>query len=60
MPTTLAFTEAKIKVLKPPEGRDREYHKDSKFPGLQPRPLPGVLGAAGDKAEGPAGREFRP
>ena len=31
-----AFTEAKIKALPiPADGKDREYHKDSKHPGLQ-------------------------
>jgi len=34
MVTTFVFTEASVSALKPPPNR-REYHKDSKFPGLQ-------------------------
>ena len=35
MPTTFPFSEPKIKALKPPAGKDREYVKDATFPGLQ-------------------------
>jgi integrase len=46
MPTTFAFTEPKIRALVPPQdGRDREYHKDTKVPGLQV-----CVTAAGSKA----------
>ena len=34
MPTSFPFSEAKVKALPLPAG-DREYHKDTKFPGLQ-------------------------
>jgi integrase len=38
MVTTFPFTEARIRALKPPTAQDpngRDYHKDSKCPGLQ-------------------------
>ncbi len=35
MPTSFPFSEATIRMLKPPTDQDREYHKDSKLPGLQ-------------------------
>jgi integrase len=36
MTTSFAFTEPKIRALEPPRtGTDREYHKDTKLPGLQ-------------------------
>jgi integrase len=35
MPTTFPFSEERIRKLKPPADRDREYHKDQGFPGLQ-------------------------
>lgn len=34
MPKTFPFTEAKVKALAPPAD-GREYHKDTRFPGLQ-------------------------
>jgi integrase len=34
MPSSFPFSEARVKALKPPEA-DREYHKDTKLPGLQ-------------------------
>jgi len=35
MPTTFPFSEKRISKLKPPIGKDREYHKDKTHPGLQ-------------------------
>ncbi len=35
MPTIFAFSETRIKALKPPTDKDREYHKDKTYPGLQ-------------------------
>ncbi len=35
MPTTFPFSEKRIRKLKPPTDRDREYHKDRMYPGLQ-------------------------
>ena len=35
MVTTFAFSEDRIRKLKPPVGKDREYHKDKTHPGLQ-------------------------
>ena len=35
MPTTFPFSEERIRKLKPPADRDREYHKDKTYPGLQ-------------------------
>jgi integrase len=35
MPTTFPFSEERIRKLKPPTGKDREYHKDKTHPGLQ-------------------------
>ena len=35
MPTTFPFSEERIRKLKPPVGKDREYHKDKTHSGLQ-------------------------
>ena len=35
MAAIFAFSEPKIKALKPPTDKDREYHKDKTYPGLQ-------------------------
>lgn len=35
MPAIFPFSEARIKALQPPTDKDREYHKDKGFPGLQ-------------------------
>lgn len=36
MPTSFAFSEPKVRAIQPPRnGAYREYHKDTKFPGLQ-------------------------
>ena len=35
MVTKFAFSEERIRKLAPPSGKDREYHKDKGFPGLQ-------------------------
>ena len=49
MPTSFAFTEAKIKALSgPPATKDREYHKDRNVPGFRcasrlPAPKPTTL-----------------
>ena len=35
MPTTFPFSEDRIRKLQPTAGKDREYHKDKTYPGLQ-------------------------
>lgn len=35
MPTEFAFTEVRVRALTPPTNQEREYHKDTTFPGLQ-------------------------